>query len=154
MKDNREKRKMLRKLGALRQNYNEEMFRHTKDKLRNYYTLIVQTTSSNGENQFGNIMVEDLQNKRYARIWDENVKDTEVRGKSLKVKGEIVESIMEIGSIWENTGLKRIEIDCKERATHGIGNTCETVKRSWHKRTTSITLKRHYGKKWKYHKCT
>eukprot|EP00972_Heterocapsa_arctica_P106945 15753639-Heterocapsa_arctica.AAC.1 len=78
-KDNRYKRKSLSKLEALRQNNNEDMFRRTKDNLQNYYTLMVQTTNSNGENQFGYIMFEDLQNKRYARIWDGNVKDTEVR---------------------------------------------------------------------------
>eukprot|EP00972_Heterocapsa_arctica_P065195 9624948-Heterocapsa_arctica.AAC.1 len=49
-------------------------------------------------------MFEDLQNKAYARDLDESVKDPEVRWLSVKNKGDIVESIMALGFIWQNTG--------------------------------------------------
>eukprot|EP00972_Heterocapsa_arctica_P013494 1987452-Heterocapsa_arctica.AAC.1 len=71
---------------------------------------MVQTTSSTGAHQLGYIMFEDLQNKVYARVLDENVKDPEVRRFSVKNKGDIVESIMALGFIWQNTGSCNTEL--------------------------------------------
>eukprot|EP00972_Heterocapsa_arctica_P034980 5149264-Heterocapsa_arctica.AAC.1 len=79
MKDKREERKALSKLEAARLSRKEALrFLPSKEKVQNYYTLMVQTTSSTGAYQLGYIMFEDLQNKTYARVLDENVKDPEV----------------------------------------------------------------------------
>eukprot|EP00972_Heterocapsa_arctica_P090376 13330945-Heterocapsa_arctica.AAC.1 len=52
MKDKREERKSLSMLGASRLSRKEALrFLHSKEKVQNYYTLMVQTTSSTGAYQ-------------------------------------------------------------------------------------------------------
>eukprot|EP00972_Heterocapsa_arctica_P074936 11060041-Heterocapsa_arctica.AAC.1 len=64
MKDKKDERKALSKLGATRLTRMETLrFLHSKEKVQNYYTLMVQTKSSTGGTQLGYIMFEDLQNK-------------------------------------------------------------------------------------------
>eukprot|EP00972_Heterocapsa_arctica_P021211 3122616-Heterocapsa_arctica.AAC.1 len=65
---------------------------------------MVQTTSSSGAKQLGYIMFEDILSKAYARFLDENVNDPAVKYLSTGLKGDIVESTLAMGFIWQNTG--------------------------------------------------
>eukprot|EP00972_Heterocapsa_arctica_P000697 101280-Heterocapsa_arctica.AAC.1 len=100
-----DQRKALSKLGAMRLSRKGALrFLKSKAKVGNYYTLMVQTTSSSGATPLGYIMFEDILNKAYARFLDENVDDPAVKYLSTGPKGDIIESILAMGFIWQNTG--------------------------------------------------
>eukprot|EP00972_Heterocapsa_arctica_P071654 10584901-Heterocapsa_arctica.AAC.1 len=67
MEDKPKKRKSRSKLGALSTNRNNNLgIGHHQERLGTYYTLMEQTKSNTGMNQWGYIMFEDLGNKEYA----------------------------------------------------------------------------------------
>eukprot|EP00972_Heterocapsa_arctica_P105638 15563164-Heterocapsa_arctica.AAC.1 len=73
MANKSDQRKALSKLGAMRLSRKEALrFLRSKEKVGNYYTLMVQTMSNSGAKQLGYIMFEDILNKPYARFLYEN----------------------------------------------------------------------------------
>eukprot|EP00972_Heterocapsa_arctica_P028271 4157503-Heterocapsa_arctica.AAC.1 len=95
MVDKKDERTTLSKLGASRLTRKEVLrFLHGKEKIQNYYTLMIQTTSSSGVFQLGYIMFEDLGNKSYMKALESNVTDPNALWLNPKHKGDVVECIM------------------------------------------------------------
>eukprot|EP00972_Heterocapsa_arctica_P067491 9961356-Heterocapsa_arctica.AAC.1 len=65
---------------------------------------MVQTTTSAGVFQIGYIMFEDMGNKMYTRVLEQNVQVPEVRWLSVKHKGDVVECIVAMGFIYQISG--------------------------------------------------
>eukprot|EP00972_Heterocapsa_arctica_P045812 6762023-Heterocapsa_arctica.AAC.1 len=71
---------------------------------------MAQTIDIHGAKQLGYIMFEDLLNKAYAQFLD-FITDPKVAWLSTGIKGDIVESIMAMGFIWQNTGSTDKELE-------------------------------------------